>query len=176
MKDIPVSTVYLLKQTELAVRGCAEVAFATVDLTPSQYFILVHVKLGFATSAAELARAMGVLPQSMTEFVAPLELRGAIARRPDPTNNRILRIRLTAAGERLLAKGTEVALELERELVEDFDAGALMRFNDALARLRDKAEAHTLHPKSRRASGPAPGARARGAGKTTSVRRRRAEK
>jgi hypothetical protein len=40
MTELPVSTVYLLKRAELAVRGCVEVALGGVDLTPSQYFIL----------------------------------------------------------------------------------------------------------------------------------------
>jgi DNA-binding MarR family transcriptional regulator len=84
MAEQPVSTVYLLKRAELAVRGCVEVALSAVDLTPSQYFILVLVKSGDASSSAELARAMGVLPQSMTELIAPLEKQGAIVRQPDP--------------------------------------------------------------------------------------------
>ena len=61
-----------------------------------------------------LARAMGVLPQSMTELIAPLEQRGSIVRRHDPANARILRIELTAEGERLFARGTEIAIRTLR--------------------------------------------------------------
>ena len=86
MADKPTSTVYLLKRAELAVRGCVEMALSEASLTPSQYFILFLVSTGEATSSAELSRAMGVLPQSMTELIGPLEARGAIARRPDPSN------------------------------------------------------------------------------------------
>ncbi|HUL81897.1 MAG TPA: MarR family transcriptional regulator [Gammaproteobacteria bacterium] len=150
MADLPVSTVYLLKRAELAVRGCVEVALSPADLTPSQYFILFLVKSGEATSSAELARSMGVLPQSMTELIAPLEKNGAIVRKPDPANNRILRIEMTAAGERLFAKGTEVAIRIEQELLDGFDARELAAVNRFFGELTAKAESHSFHPKLRR--------------------------
>ena len=173
MAELPVSTIYLLKRAELAVRGCVEVALGGVELTPSQYFILVLVKSGEASSSAELSRSMGVLPQSMTELIAPLEKQGAIVRQPDPSNNRILRIELTAAGERLFAKATDVAIRVEKELVEGFDGRELTRLNQLLVELTAQAEAHSYHPKLRRltkaAAKKAQPARATPA---TSVRRR----
>ena len=151
-----VGTIYLLKRAELAVRGCLEGAFSEVDLTPSQYFILFLIKTGGASSSAELARAMGMLPQSMTELIAPLEKDGAIVRRPDPANNRILRIELTPAGERLFTKATHVAIRMERELLEGFDERELTRMNQMFEALIATAEAHTHHPTVRqRAKTPA---------------------
>lgn len=150
MTDKPTSTVYLLKRAELAVRGCVEMALSEASLTPSQYFILFLVSKGEATSSAELSRAMGVLPQSMTELIGPLEARGAIKRQPDPTNNRILRIELTAAGDRLFAKGTQIAIRVERELLAGFETRELEQFNETLAALTTTAETHSLHPKLRR--------------------------
>jgi DNA-binding MarR family transcriptional regulator len=144
-----VGTIYLLKRAELAVRGCMDGAFAEVALTPSQYFILFLIKTGSASSSAELARAMGMLPQSMTELIAPLEKDGAITRQPDPTNNRILRIELTAAGERLFMKATQVAIRMERELLEGFDERELARLNHMFEALIATAEAHSHHPKVR---------------------------
>lgn len=150
MAEAPTSAVYLLKRAELAVRGCAEMAFSEVALTPSQYYILFLVKCGEATSSAELARAMGVLPQSMTELIGPLEKRGAIVRRPDSSNNRILRIELTNAGLRLFERGTELAIRFERELLEGFDKGDLDHLCRGLGALIARAERHSYHPKLRR--------------------------
>jgi DNA-binding MarR family transcriptional regulator len=172
MTAIPPSTVYLLKRAELAVRGCVELALAEADLTPSQYFILLLVKCGEATSSAELARSMGVLPQSMTELITPLEQKGAIVRRPDAANNRILRIELTAEGERIFAKGTEIAIRIERELLEGFDERELARLNRTFTELIAKAEAHDYHPKLRRISKAGKKREAaRPAAKTTAKRR-----
>jgi len=151
MADLPTSPVYLLKRAELAVRGCVEQAFSKVSLTPSQYFVLFLVKTGEATSSAELARATGVLPQSMTELIALLEKRQLIARKPDSGNNRILRIELTAAGGDLFEKATELAIRLERELFEDFQAREIEELNRLFAALIASAEQHSYHPKLRRA-------------------------
>ena len=150
MADLPPSSVYLLKRAELAVRGCIEMALREVTLTPSQYFILFLVKTGEATSSAELARSMGILPQSMTELIAPLEKRGAILRRNDSRNQRILRIALTPAGERLFERGTGLAVRLERELLEGFDGRQIEQLNKSFAALIASAEQHSFHPTLRR--------------------------
>ena len=144
------STIYLLKRAELSVRGCAELAFGTVDLTPSQYFILQLVARGEASSSAELAREMGVLPPSMTELIAPLERSGAIVRRRDPENKRVLRIELTGAGQRLFAKATDIAIRVEQELIKGFAQADLAHLNRLLGELTAAAEAHSYHPKVRR--------------------------
>ena len=176
MSELPTSPVYLLKRAELAVRGCVESALGEVAVTPSQYFVLFLVKTGEATSSAELARATGVLPQSMTELIALLEKRALITRTPDTGNNRILRIELTAAGERLYGKATELAIRLERELFESFERGEVDALNALFARLIASAEQHSHHPKLRRLgradARPSPARRAsRGAARPRTARR-----
>jgi len=153
VEELPASTVYLLKRAELAVRGCLELALGALNMTPSQYFILVLAKSREATSSAELARAMGVLPQSMTELIAPLERRGAIVRRPDPANGRILRTELTSAGEDLFESATEIAMGIERELLDGFAEREIADANRFLSDLITHAEAHSFHPTRRRLAG-----------------------
>jgi DNA-binding MarR family transcriptional regulator len=150
MPELPTSPVYLLKRAELAVRGCVEQAFSEVALTPSQYFVLFLAETCEATSSAELARATGVLPQSMTELIASLENRGLIARKPDSGNNRILRIELTVSGRKLFEKATEVAIRVERELLEDFEQREIAELNRLFGALIAAAERHSYHPKLRR--------------------------
>lgn len=150
MEELPSSTVYLLKRAELAVRGCLELALGALNMTPSQYFILLLAKSREVTSSAELARAMGVLPQSMTELIAPLEKRGAIVRRPDPANGRILRAELTSDGEHLFESATEIAMGLERELLDGFKQHEIADANRFLSDLITHAEAHSFHPTRRR--------------------------
>jgi len=149
MPELPTSPVYLLKRAELAVRGCVEKALGEVALTPGQYFVLFLVVTGEATSSAELARATGVLPQSMTELIALLGKRGLITRTPDGANSRILRIEVTTAGRKLFEKATEVAIRVERELFEDFASREVDELNGLFARLIASAERHSYHPKLR---------------------------
>ena len=172
MPELPTSPVYLLKRAELAVRGCVEKALSEVALTPSQYFVLLLVETGEATSSAELARATGVLPQSMTELISLLEKRGLIARTPDNVNSRILRIEVTAAGRKLFEKATEVAKALERELFEEFDPREVDTLNGLFGRLIASAERHSYHPTLR--SLPRSAAKAQQIGVRKSTVRRRA--
>lgn len=168
----PNSAIYRLKRAELAVRGCVEVAFRAADVTPNQYFILLLVSSGEATSSAELARAMGVLPQSMTELLAPLEARGALVRRPDAANARVLRAELTPAGKSLFDHATRAGLEIERELMKTFDNDELDALNGLLTRLTTVAENHEFHPKLRRlATGRRPRAEAPRATRRTRSKR-----
>ena len=150
MSQLRPSPIYLLKRAELAVRGCIETALREVNLTPNQYFILFLVKTCEGTSSAELARAMGVLPQSMTELIAPLEKRGAILRQRDSRNQRILRIALTTAGDKLFEQGTALAMRVERELLGHFDAGQVEQLGKDFAALVASAEKHSFHPKLQR--------------------------
>ena len=174
MPELPTSPVYLLKRAELAVRGCVESALGAVALTPSQYFVLFLVKTEEATSSAELARATGVLPQSMTELIALLEKRGLIVRRPDAVNSRILRIELTTAGVKLFEKATELAIRLERELFESFEPGEVDELSRLFARLIATAEQHSHHPKLRRLGKTAARPQASRAARKSSLRRRAA--
>lgn len=143
-------SIYLLKRAELAVRGCVETALAAEGLTPNQFFALLLIENGEATSAAELARAMGVTPQSVTELLGPLERRGAIERHPDPVNRRILRIELTRSGEQLFVGARETASRLETELLAGFTDEDLRELNRICRALTAAAELHDCHPAVRR--------------------------
>jgi DNA-binding MarR family transcriptional regulator len=173
MSDLRPSPIYLLKRAELAVRGCIETALREAKLTPNQYFILFLVKTCEGTSSAELARAMGVLPQSMTELIAPLEKRGAILRQRDSHNQRILRIALTAAGDKLFEQGTTLAMRVERELLGDFDTAQVEQLSKDFAALIASAEKHSYHPKLRRLDKRATKAKPTPAATKPSARRRR---
>ncbi|HWE90013.1 MAG TPA: MarR family transcriptional regulator [Pseudonocardiaceae bacterium] len=58
---------------------------------------------GPATASA-IAEAERIQPQSMTRVVAELERRGLIDRRPDTTDRRRVLLRISPAGERLIAE------------------------------------------------------------------------
>ncbi len=116
-KKALVGTVYLLKRAELAVRSCAEVTLAPYGLTPAQFLALFRLKHSRGVSSADLARATGIRPQSVVDLIGPLEREGLIKRREAPEHRRILRIALTAAGDKLLARALSAAGQLEQELV-----------------------------------------------------------
>jgi DNA-binding MarR family transcriptional regulator len=150
MSDAPQSFIYLLKHTELAVRGCVEVALEQFALTPNQFLMLLRLSHREGQCAAELARGIGVRPQSLTEIINPLEEKGLIAREESPEHRRILRISLTAAGRQLLARATRIGQQLERDLVTDLSADELAALLAALGKVLERAQEHECHPEVRR--------------------------
>jgi len=151
-KEDSFGTVYLLKRAELAVRSCVEIALAPFRLTPTQFLVLVRLRHSKGLSSAELARAIGVRPQSIVDLIGPLERAGLIKRREAPEHRRILRISLSAAGEQLLARALPVANQLEKELLTDLTAPQLARLRAGLTKLLANAEAHETHPVVRRSA------------------------
>lgn len=144
------SIVYLLKRTELAVRGCVEVALLAFDLTPNQFHMLLRLQQQDGMSAAQLARSLGVRPQSIGEIVAPLQRKALIRREESPEHRRILRISLTAGGRQLLARASRVAMQLEAELLAGLNAIELKALRNGLGKLRTSAQQHECHPETRR--------------------------
>lgn len=60
-------------------------------------------------------------------------------------------MRLTAHGRRLVADAVRTAARIESELLASLDEQRLSGLHEALGVLRDRAEAHDLHPGSTRA-------------------------
>jgi DNA-binding MarR family transcriptional regulator len=147
----PIGTVYLLKRAELAVRSCMEVALAEFELTPAQFLMLFRMRDSADVSAADLARDIGVRPQSLIGLIAPLERAGVLEREPSPRHRRILQMRLTAEGKKLVADAMRVAARIEGELLATLDETRVAALQEALTVLRDRAAAHDLHPGSIRA-------------------------
>jgi DNA-binding MarR family transcriptional regulator len=148
MQRRPVGTVYLLKRAELAVRSCMDVALMAFGLTPAQFLLLFRLRHHAELSGAALARDVGVRPQSIVGLIRPLERAGLLVRKPSPVHGRVLQMRLTAAGRKRLQQAIRVAARIESELLADLGAREIAALQEALTRLRSRAETHPLHPGS----------------------------
>jgi long-chain acyl-CoA synthetase len=78
-----------------------EVGLARVNLTPSQYRVLVHLTEGSAQASA-LADHLTVSRPSVTAVVDGLVARGLVDRRHEELDRRRVRHSITTAGARLL--------------------------------------------------------------------------
>lgn len=150
-------TVYLLKRTELAVRSCVEAALVRFDLTPTQFLILVLLDDKGPLSAAEIARTVGVRPQSVNEILAPLRAKRLIKRQVSAEHRRILKISLSATGAKLLNEAMSVAARLESELLASLGAEEIHALRRALEKILAQAERHECHPNTRRLAREEPG-------------------
>src|SRR5437763_4538429 len=87
------------------------------ELTPSRVSALSTVERYGPLTLTELAAAEQVQPPSMTRIVASLEDAGLVLRETDPSDRRSARVRITAAGSRVLnASRTKKNLYLARRL------------------------------------------------------------
>jgi DNA-binding MarR family transcriptional regulator len=85
------------------------------SLSTSKLLVLGILQRNGATTAARLAGALGIQPQSLTRLLGALQAQRLIARRPDAADQRQVLISLTAAGARALASDL---LEQRRRLAE----------------------------------------------------------
>ena len=120
-------------------------------LTAPRLSALSVVVFGGPLTLGALAAAEQVRPPTMTRIVAALEAAGLVAREPSPQDRRVVRVRATAAGKRLLAAGRARRTEsLARQLaaLPPADLDTLARaaeILDRLARAPDGPAAST-HP------------------------------
>ena len=96
------TTLYLVKQLELAVRAQLDEVLRPASITTLQYTALTVLERRSDLSTAALARNAFVTDQSASDMVGSLEARGLIERVPDPGDRRRKVLRLTDAGKVLL--------------------------------------------------------------------------
>lgn len=108
----PVGIAYLIGRLDHALSRGMRDALASLGLTVSQYTALSFLARG-SLSNAQLAERSLVSPQAANEMVKAMEARGWLAREPDPSHGRIVRINLTAEGADLLAQGDAEVARLE---------------------------------------------------------------
>jgi DNA-binding MarR family transcriptional regulator len=93
-------------------------------LTHVQHQLLVAIK-GHHDSrpptVGDLAGYLMLRPHSTVELVDRAEAAGLVERTPDPDDGRVVRVRLTSAGDRILNKLTRAHLERLHELAAVLD-------------------------------------------------------
>ncbi len=103
---------------------------------PKHVALLSALRLGDAESQLELATTLRIAPSLVVLLADQLAALGAIERVRDPADRRRQRLHLTAEGERLLAEGTAIAVELDEERTAPLspaDRSALVRILAKLA-------------------------------------------
>jgi DNA-binding MarR family transcriptional regulator len=96
---------YLVRQAQLATYQQLDQALRAFGLTPAQYTALAILsRRGESLSSAELARRLGVTPQSANAIVGTLDTQQLVRRTDDGENRRVRALQLTPKGRALLAR------------------------------------------------------------------------
>ncbi len=128
------STLYLVKQLELAIRAVLDDVLRPHGITTPQYTALTALAARDGLTSAQLARRSFVTPQTMHEQVITLERAGLVSRHKDVTNRRILLIHLTPLGRERMRACAGVVAELEGLVEGVMGADELEEFRDRLER------------------------------------------
>ncbi|WP_433563232.1 MarR family winged helix-turn-helix transcriptional regulator [Nocardia sp. CA-151230] len=131
--DAPPSTLYLIKQLELAVRALMDDALRPLGLTTLQYTALTVLERRSGLSSAQLARRSFLRPQTMNVMVQTLEERGLIRRDRDPGNRRVLVATLTEQGRETLREAAPRVGEIEARLLSGMSDRRGAEFRSVLA-------------------------------------------
>ena len=102
-------------------------------LSAARLSALSVLVFGGARTLGELAAAEHVRPATMTRIVQALEQDGLVRRQADPADGRVVRVRATANGERVMWEGRERRVERLAALLSRLSA-------DEVAHVRDAAE------------------------------------
>jgi DNA-binding MarR family transcriptional regulator len=111
-------------------------AGAGQDVSWPQAIVLSRLCREGPATVADLARAEGMKPQSMSTTIAALEEMGMIARKPHPTDGRQMTIELTPKGAEISSSTREAKLTWlahaitqldDQERATLFAAGEIMR-------------------------------------------------
>jgi DNA-binding MarR family transcriptional regulator len=124
--------IYAIGRLDRVVRRELTERLAPVGLTWPQYTTLSVLDAKPGLSNAQLARRAMISPQAMSEVTTSLERMRLLERRVSPTNNRILRARLTAKGRRLLADCESRVDELERQMLDGISEKESERLLEAI--------------------------------------------
>jgi DNA-binding MarR family transcriptional regulator len=79
------------------------------ELSWTQKSVIVRLEKGGPSTAADLARAESIKPQSMGTVIAQLEERGLIERKPRADDGRQMDVKLTAKAVAMRKKGNDAS-------------------------------------------------------------------
>lgn len=124
----------VIKRAEQALIAEKTRVLQEFHLTVPQYAVLLVLLQASEASAAQLARACLVTPQTMATVLANLEEKGLIERAVSPLHQRVRVARLTAEGTDLARRADPAVLAVEQRLAAAFSADEREAFTEYLER------------------------------------------
>jgi DNA-binding MarR family transcriptional regulator len=125
---------YVIGRLDRVLRRRLSAAVEPSGLTLPAYTALSVLRAHDGLSNARLARRSLVTPQSMSEVLAQLVEQGYVRRLAEPGHRRVIRIELTDAGSRVLARCDRAVDAVEREMLGELGADEAAGLRETLIR------------------------------------------
>jgi DNA-binding MarR family transcriptional regulator len=108
---------YTLRRAQLAVFQDFHAGFATLDLSPAEFFVLLVISRNPGLRQGQIADALGIQPPNFAVLLGRMAKRGLAERRKSARDRRAVALHLTAAGETLLARALVLLEQHEQRLI-----------------------------------------------------------
>lgn len=117
---------YLVRSIGLAMRAIAEKKLSVFNITNAQGRVLgaiyYHGKYGMEVSRKDLQETMQISGPSITSLLNGLEKKGLIIRTPDRDDNRLIDLKVTREGEKIVLDMMGLFEELKELAVKGLSA------------------------------------------------------
>jgi DNA-binding MarR family transcriptional regulator len=123
---------YLIKRAQMVLHDAMADALRSLDLTVTQYAVLIALDEEPGLSNADLARRTFVTPQSMNAVLHDLERLQLVVRNPHPQHQRVLQAALTGTGRRTLTSAAAAVDAIEEQMLRKLSSPARSRLASAL--------------------------------------------
>ncbi|MHA7303898.1 MarR family winged helix-turn-helix transcriptional regulator [Arthrobacter sp. TMN-49] len=125
---------HLIKRVEQVLMAEKAHVLRGFDLTVPQYVTMMALHYVPSQSAAQLARAALVTPQTMSTILGNLEGKGLARRVPSAIHAKVLVTDLTPTGRSLVKKADKYVLEVENQLKNAFTDTEFKQLQSLLVR------------------------------------------
>lgn len=126
---------YLLKRAWTVLANAIDQELAPFGLTFPQFVILVRLKEGECSTAAELAREVCTDTGAMTRMLDRLECKGVIRRERSVQDRRVVNLEFTETGRTVVDKVPVAAVNVLNRYFNDFTAEELASLESLLKRV-----------------------------------------
>lgn len=132
---------YLMKRVMMSIVASADRRLAEHDLTSAQWGPLMRMQISGGSTVAELARWLNVDAGSMTRLLDRLEKKGLCRRVRSTEDRRVVRLELTPAGQKAIAKVPAVLASVLNEHLAGFTESEWHHLQDYLRRMLANGDA-----------------------------------
>jgi len=117
------------------------------NATMSMGFCLLNIHSEEGTPATKIAPLMGLEARSLTRLLKTMEEKGLIAREPDPSDKRLVRIVLTKEGRERKEKARESVLRFNDSIRAIIPSEKLNVFFEVLQSINKTIEKNNIYEK-----------------------------
>lgn len=135
-----------LRAVGMRHRALAGFLLAPLGLHPGQEVLLLELARHGSRSQVQLAHASGCEAPTITNSVRKLEAAGLVARRPSPTDGRIMIVELSARGEELIPGLRAAWQELAERSVAGLDGVPVEQLTATLVALSESLSSAPMPP------------------------------